>query len=661
MAFYRMATELETSHEHCSGKVCVVCYGKSYRSVSSGDAEIIKQHIIDGYSTTNADFPNGICTGCSVSLSKKWKDPSFIIPNQIENYDPGRKTGLRSCHECVCRICTVAKTSGFYMHHQRKNKKKRGRPPVSKTTPIAFKVCGNCFAKLYRGCNHSSEQCKSRRNKVDILVEMTSPTSLNRAASRVNTQETQSTPLGRPARSDEAKRELFSASDICGMSQDLQLTGKKVKTLVSDIRLSTGSRKSVERKAIKVFQEKRHQLDEFFEVTTLVYKVKNAETKVDENVERHSVLCNDVSAFIDSILEKRDREWGDNMLLRIGLDGGGGFFKIILSIFDKDDPYPNVNSALSKKFKESGVKKAFIIALVPAISENYVNVKRLWINLKLQDLRFRKFTVATDLKLCNIILGMMNHSSCHPCCWCDTDKDSLNKKGTPRTIGNLMKLFWAYFESGCSKDKARNFGNVIHQPMFNNDESDDTPVIQLLPPPELHLMTGPVNTMLDGLESVWTESEKWLKSCNVKKTEYHGGQLTGNDSRRLLKNVSKINQPTGIIKRYADAFIAFNDVVDSCYGDELKENYKTKIRLFAKAYQHLRINITPKVHAVIFHIEEFCSLTHRGLAPWSEQAGEAMHHDFSEMWDDFKVKNMENPIYPDHLLQAVCAYNGQHV
>ena len=658
-----MATDLETSHNRCREKVCVVCYTKTTRSVSAGDIEVIRQYIIDGYTSSNADFPAGICTGCSISLSKKRKDPSFVIPNQVENYDPGRKKGLRSCHECDCRICTVAKESGFYKHHQRKNQKKRGRP-ITKTPPVAFKVCGNCFEKLYRGCNHSSEQCNSRRNKVDLLVAMTSPTSLKRAASRVNAnEEIQSTPLGRPKRVDDAKKKLFSASDLCGIGQDLQLSGKKMKTLVSDIRLATGSRKSVENKVIHVFQERRHQFDEFFKVTSLVYRVKNNETKVDENVERYSVLCNDVSGFIDLILEKRDREWGENILLRIGLDGGGGFFKIMLSVFDKDDPYPNVNTALSKKFKESGVKKAFIIALVPKISENYINVKRLWINLKLQDLRFRQFTIATDLKLCNIILGMMSHSSCHPCCWCDTDKDNLNKKGTARTIGSLMNLFWEYFEAGCSKNEARKFGNVIHPPMLYDDQGDDeTLVIRLLPPPELHLMTGPVNTMLNGLESVWSQSETWLKSCNVKKSEYHGGQLTGNDCRQLLKNVSKIDNPTGMTKRYADAFTAFNDVVISCYGDQLKEDYVTKIKSFWSAYRHLGKNITPKVHAVIFHIEEFCSLTGRGLAPWSEQTVESMHHDFSETcWDNFKVKSMENPVYPDRLLQAVRTYNGQHV
>ena len=58
-----------------------------------------------------------------------------------------------------------------------------------------------------------------------------------------------------------------------------------------------------------------------------------------------------------------------------------------------------------------------------------------------------------------------------------------------------MKPFWAYFESGCSKEEAQNLGNVI-QPMINCEKSDDTPVIQVLPPPKPYLMTGCVNTML---------------------------------------------------------------------------------------------------------------------------------------------------------------------
>ena len=301
-----------------------------------------------------------------------------------------------------------------------------------------------------------------------------------------------------------------------------------------------------------------------------------------------------------------------------------------------------------------------MIALVPSITENYVNVKKLWINLQLQKIR-KKYTIATDLKLINILLGLMNHSSCHPCPWCDVHKDHLNKKGNARTLSSLMNLFWAFFEARCDKDEAKNYGNVIHPPMLNEEQQDDTPVIQILPPPELHLMTGPTNTMFKGLESVWPENETWTKSCNVKKTDYHGGQFTGNDCRKLLKNVDKIENPTGMVRNYVDAFDAFNDVVNACYGDQLMDDYVEKIKLFSIVYNKLRINITPKIHAVVYHIEEFCTLTGRGLAPWSEQTVEAAHHDFNKTWENFKVKDMENPVYGDYLLRDVKTYNGKHV
>ena len=37
------------------------------------------------------------------------------------------------------------------------------------------------------------------------------------------------------------------------------------------------------------------------------------------------------------------------------------------------------------------------------------------------------------------------------------------------------------------------------------------PVIDVLPPSELDLLIGPVNTLYDGLEKVWPRSEDWLK------------------------------------------------------------------------------------------------------------------------------------------------------
>lgn len=51
----------------------------------------------------------------------------------------------------------------------------------------------------------------------------------------------------------------------------------------------------------------------------------------------------------------------------------------------------------------------------------------------------------------------------------------------------------AWQQAGGDKKTAKAFGNVIHMPMF--DEDKKTAVIELLPPPELHLMLGAVNSM----------------------------------------------------------------------------------------------------------------------------------------------------------------------
>ena len=79
-----------------------------------------------------------------------------------------RQPELRSLSSCPCNICNVARMS---INEYRKTKKKRGQPVVtSSKTPdqaSSYKICSNCFAKIYKGCSHSAESCRySRRNNV---------------------------------------------------------------------------------------------------------------------------------------------------------------------------------------------------------------------------------------------------------------------------------------------------------------------------------------------------------------------------------------------------------------------------------------------------------------------------------------------------------------
>ena len=186
-----------------------------------------------------------------------------------------------------------------------------------------------------------------------------------------------------------------------------------------------------------------------------------------------------------------------------------------------------------------------------------------------------------------------------------------------------MKLFLDFFDSRNKKSEAKNFGNIIHTPIICDNIDEVAPVILLTPPPELHLLIGQVKKLFTALESVWPESENWLKNCNVKKEEYHGGSFSGNESRKLFKNIDRLEalSPPRSCAKFMNTFKSFSEVVSSCYGAEFHPEFKDKVAAFKKDFINLGISITPKVHTVIFHISEVCTITGRGLGPWSEQSG----------------------------------------
>ena len=98
----------------------------------------------------------------------------------------------------------------------------------------------------------------------------------------------------------------------------------------------------------------------------------------------------------------------------------------------------------------------------------------------------------------------------------------LKQKGHRKNFASICKLFWSYFDAQVDKSKAKNYGNVVHLPLINIQD-DTTLALHIVPPPELHVMLGPANTLFDEMSKVWPGSVEWLNGCHVKKFEYHGG------------------------------------------------------------------------------------------------------------------------------------------
>lgn len=431
-------------------------------------------------------------------------------------------TRLEAENGCSCILCDIAQQTIEIGFGRGRGILKRtpGRPSSSmRNLPFsskkALKLCPDCLSILGSGKLHSCNST-SRVNNLTSLATVSTNKKVTEqlvsniidhniiqdgeaASTSLQLCRTRGPPLAIALKPEAPKTSnVILAEDLSLMKQNLNLSVWKTNILAKTLRSSTGGASLVANIREKIF-DIDHQFDDHFFLTRKSF-VNLKQDKILDQPEKYVVLCNNVDNLIDVILDQRYHNMStENILLKVCLDGGGGFMKICLSVIQMDE---EIKASSEQPLKDSGVKKLFILAIVPGLQENYSNIKSLWIDLNLHLLQ-REFSVATDLKLCNILLGLMAHGCQHPCCWCDCSKDQLFLRGTTRTLGSLSQHFWEYYKSGCSKASAKHHMNVIHLPLIKG--KDDSPVIHHIPPPELHLLTGPVSTLYNALNNIWPQ------------------------------------------------------------------------------------------------------------------------------------------------------------
>lgn len=109
-------------------------------------------------------------------------------------------------------------------------------------------------------------------------------------------------------------------------------------------------------------------------------------------------------------------------------------------------------------------------------------------------------------------------------------------------------------------------------------------------------------------------------------------------------------------------FKKFNDVVDACFGQKLQENYHETINEFRNLIIKHNIRITPKIHATLFHIQDFINVKQQGLGYYSEQASESVHHAYGKHFENFKINLLKmTPDSEKKMLRSVTSFNALRV
>ena len=193
-----------------------------------------------------------------------------------------------------------------------------------------------------------------------------------------------------------------------------------------------------------------------------------------------------------------------------------------------------------------------IIGIVQEISETYYNAKTI---LKLLGIEKIDFVIATDYKLCNILLGLSPHGAKHRCPYCIAPyTDFCNprrQKCNLRTLGDI-RHWHRKFKDHCEtkyphdpslgKKDAQHFYNCIEEPLFNLP--DVTYIWDILPLFELHLRLGIINDLVRLLNDRWskctTDKDPFWKFCDengIKKSTYRGNALEGPQTLILLEKL----------------------------------------------------------------------------------------------------------------------------
>ena len=571
-----------------------------------------------------------------------------------------------------CQICQVAKYTPIGKKKISSFEKPRlasdGGPivsPLKRSSPK--KICPTCKLEVSAGKSHPCTPNAAKRNIVEMISQQSSTgqEQILSAALKSVVNEKGGEPgedlrltglhggnplsvtVGKPKK---AEAQLITPQFMVSLQKKLNCSQRKLLMIARDfkkqgVKFEAHIREDLEKLSNSLAE---YYTVESFEFEENVGKGKSAKKiKVDKDL----VFLKDPAAFVDHIVKERGLD-KDQVIVRVGLDGGQGSFKVMVSIFETGyDPEISFSKSEGPGSRLTGSQRMLVMALADDLPESYENMRIIVEVLKLNEL---KCCLASDLKLINALLGISSHSGKFSCCYC-TGEMKL-ECGELRTFGSLAKRNAEFASKGSKMKDMQKYKNVIHPSLLRGEPGST--VLSAVPPPELHLMMGAVNWGLVELYEVMDENllKEKMRTKGVSIRGYHGGGLDGVNSNLFLKHLDYLlegapseAQP---IKKMLSSLLK---VMKSCFSADLYPSYKEDISRFreaavamitsAKQVRGKVLKATWKVHILACHVEPFLEEKQVGLGVFCEQTTEAAHCAMKPTLQRFKRK-------ADHLLHG---------
>ena len=654
-----------------------------------------------------------------------------------------RSSGSLSLGElvnCTCDICKKAtenavSTPGRFAGPGQGRSHEVGRPPLHTVSRLPDRkpvtICQRCAQVVGRGIPHDPNcSITNRRENVHAML-MVDPRGreieaanlikeklkLNEAAGTSSPIVPLATNSGKsynvqPQPKASTSKALYHGKPIPEaewqkVTLAATLTGAQRRIVERGLRPLSG-RNLFEPRIDQAIRDKNKEGSEFFDIAKR--PMDPVGQKDDEKALTTIFYCKDLPGLTKFIERKRGYHERTDRIQLFGFDKGGTSLKKVFNLKKVENDFSSPHGKkkatysqgpLPNSFTDGGVNRTIVIGYAEKVKETYHNLKEICTHVDADYNDLDRPFDTNDLKLTPAFLGIGPASSTYPCHCCEMKKidfgkiEVMLKGGELRTLGSIKANARGYQEAlltytGKKKMSSAPWKNCENMPLYDfNRLSELLKIIDMMPPPELHMLLGLGNDFFDLLRKRLTTCPRGIQllkdfclKWNLERVDYYGsgegdglrGQFAGNGCKTLLDHVdgheglvyflSKDAEALQLVQPILDAMRAFNVVRKQCFGVILDANYKDSIKTFANLWIKCERSITLKCHVLFVHVVHFLERNAekypgKGLGFWGEQAAESIHSKWETFWARRKVPTTHKD-YDKILFWALVEFNATH-
>jgi hypothetical protein len=426
------------------------------------------------------------------------------------------------------------------------------------------------------------------------------------------------------------------------------------------------------------------------------YAVEHCDSSTDEGF----YFVVNIAEFVRKCVWIRRQQLSSISMLKFNCDSGQESLKLLLQILFEGDPQLQsrftqfeLRQFHKKKFEEhldSGVKRTFIIGLIPGADESTENVRLIFNKMNFRELFDQcdqysgEIVAPNDGKMQNKMLGIGPHSSRFPCPYRLWSQNRTHSR--PEIVRTAATVSADNIRRMKAKGKPIDFNSVEAEPVKFLLEHPNKNLQDVLTIPPLHNCVLVVNKFVGYLVKLLPDTATtWILGLNCKPNPRRGKDgltgFAGNDSRKILKstaalrkllpsletvnvNVAKTSGKEEIDYKSAQYLFKtvwqlvlciedLNQIVHRTTSPKLHDDWAESTQdfqrhwlAFSEAYQNINPSsmrnyglTSPKIHNLLVELPEYISRSQHSLFRVHEQAFETVHSDYKKFEKRYSVPN----------------------